>query len=72
MSFWSKKPPVAPSREVRLVPFRAPAPSRRIAMVWRRSSAMSEFLVRFADVFRELPAELLDTGALPDASAAAG
>ena len=59
------KPPVAPSREVRLVPFRAPAPSRRIAMVWRRSSAMSEFLTRFAEVFRELPPDLLDTGTLP-------
>jgi len=65
------KPPVAPSREVRLVPFRAPAPSRRIAMVWRRSSAMSEFLTRFAEVFRELPPDLLDTDALPGADDAA-
>jgi len=64
------KPPVAPSREVRLVPFREPAPSRRIAMVWRRSSAMSEFLTRFAEVFRELPADLLDTDTLPVAEAA--
>jgi LysR family hydrogen peroxide-inducible transcriptional activator len=59
------KPPVAASREVRLVPFRAPAPSRRIALVWRRSSAMSEFLARFADVFRELPPGLLSTDDLP-------
>lgn len=61
------KPPVAPSREVRLVPFRAPAPSRRIALVWRRSSAMSEFLTRFAAVFRELPPTLLSTADLPGA-----
>lgn len=61
------KPPVAPSREVKLMPFRAPAPSRRIALVWRRSSAMSEFLTRFAEVFRELPPELLSTERLPDA-----
>lgn len=59
------KPPVASSREVRLVPFRAPAPSRRIALVWRRSSAMSEFLARFAEVFRELPPGLLSTADLP-------
>ena len=61
------KPPVAPSREVTLMPFRAPAPSRRIALVWRRSSAMSEFLTRFAAVFRELPPDLLSTERLPGA-----
>jgi LysR family hydrogen peroxide-inducible transcriptional activator len=59
------KPPVAPSRDVHLLPFRNPPPSRRIAMVWRRSSAMSEFLTRLAAVFRALPADLLDTGQLP-------
>ena len=61
------KPPVAPSREVTLMPFRAPAPSRRLALVWRRSSAMSEFLTRFAAVFRELPPDLLSTERLPGA-----
>lgn len=30
-------------------------------MVWRRSSAMAEFLSRLAVVFRELPPGLLDT-----------
>ena len=59
------KPPVAPVRHMALLPFRAPAPSRRIAMVWRRSSAMGEFLGRLAEVFRELPEELL----VPDAPA---
>jgi LysR family hydrogen peroxide-inducible transcriptional activator len=43
------------------VTFRDPQPSRRIAMVWRRSSAMAEFLSRLAVVFRELPPGLLDT-----------
>lgn len=53
------QPPVAPSRDIRLVPFRDPPPTRRIAMVWRRSSAMSAFLSKLATVFRELPSETL-------------
>lgn len=60
------KPPVAVSRDLRLLPFRAPAPSRRIAMVWRRSSAMSDFLTQLAAVFRDLPADLLTTGDVPE------
>lgn len=60
------KPPVASSQDVRLLPFRAPAPSRRIAMVWRRSSAMSEFLIKLAAVFRDLPADLLTTDDVPE------
>ena len=59
------KPPVASSQDMHLLPFRNPPPSRRIAMVWRRSSAMSQFLTRLAAVFRDLPAGLLDTGQLP-------
>lgn len=55
------KPPVAPSREMRLLPFQSPAPSRRIALVWRRSSAMGVFLMQLASVLRELPSELLST-----------
>jgi LysR family transcriptional regulator, hydrogen peroxide-inducible genes activator len=53
------KPPVAPSRDVQLLPFRDPPPTRRIAMVWRRSSAMSEFLSKLATLFQQLPQELL-------------
>ena len=56
------KPPVAQSDAIRLLPFRDPQPSRRIAMVWRRSSAMSGFLSQLADEFKRLPQELLDTG----------
>lgn len=59
------KPPVASSQDLRLLPFRAPAPSRRIAMVWRRSSAMGDFLMKLAEVFRALPADLLRTDNLP-------
>jgi len=53
------KPPVAQSDAIRLLPFRDPQPSRRIAMVWRRSSAMSGFLMQLAAEFKRLPRELL-------------
>ncbi|WP_027080694.1 LysR substrate-binding domain-containing protein [Luteimonas mephitis] len=53
------KPPVARSDNIRLVRFRDNAPSRRIAMVWRRSSAMAGFLEQLSGVFRQLPADLL-------------
>jgi LysR family hydrogen peroxide-inducible transcriptional activator len=55
------QPPVAHSENVHLVPFRGEAPSRRIAMVWRKSSAMAAFLKKFAATLRELPHSLLDT-----------
>ena len=53
------KPPVAHSSDIRLIEFRGHAPSRRIAMVWRKSSAMAPFLQRLAELF-VLPRELLD------------
>ena len=52
------KPPVARSRNIHLLGFRDSRPSRQIAMVWRKSSAMGDFLLKLAQVFRELPAEL--------------
>ena len=54
------KPPVAQSDAIRLLPFRDPQPSRRIAMVWRRSSAMGDFLMQLAGEFKRLPRELLE------------
>jgi LysR family hydrogen peroxide-inducible transcriptional activator len=54
------QPPVAHSDNVHLVPFRGHAPSRRIAMIWRKSSAMAGFLQKLAEIFRELPKGLLD------------
>jgi LysR family hydrogen peroxide-inducible transcriptional activator len=57
------QPPVAPSADIHLVPFRGDPPSRRIAMVWRKSSAMSAFLERLADVIRTVPPQLLDARA---------
>ena len=53
------KPPVARSDSIELVEFRDPAPSRRIAMVWRRSTAMAPFLQELAGVLRQLPPDLL-------------
>jgi LysR family hydrogen peroxide-inducible transcriptional activator len=54
------KPPVAQSENVHLVPFRGDVPSRRIAMVWRKSSAMTAFLRDLAAILRDLPRALLD------------
>lgn len=53
------KPPVSPSDNIRLVSFRDPPPTRRLALVWRRSSAMGEFLHKLAAVLRDLPPGLL-------------
>jgi len=69
------KPPVARSENIHLLQFRGEAPSRRIAMLWRKSSALAPFLKKLAGVFRELPRALLDphvpAGAAPAKSRAA-
>jgi LysR family hydrogen peroxide-inducible transcriptional activator len=54
------KPPVARSDNVHLLQFRGDVPSRRIAMVWRKSSAMTAFLRDLAGILRDLPRGLLD------------
>ncbi len=56
----SVKPPVARSENIHLMQFRGDAPSRRIAMLWRKSSALAPFLKKIGGVFRELPRTLLD------------
>jgi len=56
-------PPVARVEHLRLIEFGAHPPHRRVAMVWRKSSAMHEFLLRLAEVFRKLPPALLDAHA---------
>jgi LysR family hydrogen peroxide-inducible transcriptional activator len=61
------QPPVPASPDIRLLPFRGNAPHREIAMVWRRSSAMGDFLQQMAAELRNLPKSLLD----PPASTAA-
>ncbi|GAB2574276.1 DNA-binding transcriptional regulator OxyR [Dyella jejuensis] len=54
------KPPVAQAPNLQLIEFSGHPPSRRIAMVWRKSSAMGDFLQQLAEVFRSLPHGLLD------------
>jgi LysR family hydrogen peroxide-inducible transcriptional activator len=54
------QPPVARSDDIRLLPFTGTQPSRRIAMAWRRSSAMSAFLLQLAEQFRALPLQLFE------------
>ena len=46
-------PPAPTSDGVRLVRFAEPAPSRRIAMFWRRTNPYREFLPRLAEVIHE-------------------
>jgi LysR family transcriptional regulator, hydrogen peroxide-inducible genes activator len=55
----SVQPPVPPSDAIRLLTFTGQAPSRRLALVWRRSSASSGFLRKLAAVLRALPPALL-------------
>lgn len=55
----SVQPPVPISADLALLPFRGKPPFRRIAMVWRRSSAMGGFLELLAAEFRALPQALL-------------
>ena len=59
------QPPVARSENIHLLRFDDSHPSRSIAMVWRRSSAMSAFLEQLAQVFRELPDDLLSPDSVP-------
>lgn len=53
------KPPVPRTERIRLIEFAGDAPSRSIAMLWRKSTAMHAFLQAFAAEFR-LPPDLLD------------
>ncbi|MDE2271854.1 MAG: DNA-binding transcriptional regulator OxyR [Xanthomonadaceae bacterium] len=65
------QPPISPTENVHLTPFRGRPPSRRIAMFWRKSSAMHKFLLRLAEVFKHLPPSLFDPATLPAAHAVA-
>ena len=55
----SVQPPVPRSDNIRLLDFTGEGrPSRRVAMAWRRSSAMSAFLLQLAEQFKHLPEAL--------------
>lgn len=59
MPLLSVKPPIARTSNLHLLPFVQPVPSRTIALVWRKSSALSDFLRELAACFQNLPRELL-------------
>ena len=59
------QPPVPRSEAIALVPFKAPPPHRQIAMVWRKTSAMSGFLAKLAEVFRGVPPAALLSAPAP-------
>jgi LysR family hydrogen peroxide-inducible transcriptional activator len=61
------KPPVPTSDAIALRPFRHPPPSRKLALVWRRSSGMGAFLRQLAATLRDLPPDLLK---VPEAASA--
>ena len=46
--------PIAASPNIQLIPFRAPVPSRNIALVWRKSSALDGFLHTLGNTIGEL------------------
>src|SRR5690606_15452868 len=54
------QPPVPPSPDIALLPFKGEAPHRRIAMVWRKTSAMGPLLEQIAHGIRKLPTALLE------------
>ena len=59
MPLLAVKPPIAETGNVVIRPFKEPAPSRTIALVWRSSSALSGFLSRLAGNLKKLPPALL-------------
>jgi LysR family hydrogen peroxide-inducible transcriptional activator len=59
------KPPVPESQSIQLLSFKNPPPTRRLALVWRRSSALAVFLRQLALVLRDLPAGLLQAPPAP-------
>jgi LysR family hydrogen peroxide-inducible transcriptional activator len=67
----SVKPPVPRSENIRLLDFQGDdRPSRRIAMAWRRSSAMTGFLEQLAEQFKRLPQGLFSLDSNDSALAA--
>ena len=60
MPVLSVKPPIPPTDNIALRPFKSPAPSRTIALVWRSSSPLGDFLRKLADSLKVKPASLLE------------
>jgi len=55
------QPPVQQNPDIRVIPFADPAPKRTIALFWRKSSALADFLREMAPLFARLDATLLST-----------
>jgi LysR family hydrogen peroxide-inducible transcriptional activator len=64
------QPPIARTANICLTPFHGGCPSRRLAMFWRKTSALAELLQKVSGIFRGLPAALLDAHAVADESEA--
>ncbi|MGD8346662.1 MAG: LysR substrate-binding domain-containing protein [Lysobacterales bacterium] len=60
MPILAVKPPIAETGNLAIRRFKTPAPSRTIALAWRKSSALADFLVELTDSFRTLPPDLLE------------
>lgn len=54
----SVQPPLTQPDNLKLIRFNEPVPSRKIALVWRKSSAMHDFLLQLTDVLRDIPEKL--------------
>lgn len=51
-------PPIAPTRNMALRPFKPPAPYRTIALFWRKTSPLGSLMTELAACFGDLPAPL--------------
>ncbi len=51
--------PAPSSPNISLIPFADPAPHRRIAMIWRRTSALTAFLHQLVPMIKKIPPGLL-------------
>lgn len=59
------RPPVAASEDIALLRFTAPAPTRTIALFWRKTSAFREFLPELAALIRDIAVPLVQDDRLP-------
>lgn len=59
------RPPVPPSGTIHLLSFDDPRPSRKIALFWRKTSPLGPFLKELAQIFRDLPPDVV-TPARPE------
>lgn len=55
------RPPAFDMANIRLLPFADPPPTRSIALLWRRTSAIHDMLKELAEILRQVPAIALAT-----------